>query len=120
MIYTIGYVGRKPEELKKLAEELDAIVLDIRFSPLSRIPHWNGEALSKLLRLRYRHVPSLGNLNYKNGGPIMIADYRLGRETIIQQSRNVILMCVCKSLGLCHRRVVGDFLRREGIEVKDL
>jgi uncharacterized protein (DUF488 family) len=64
-LYTFGYSGKQPEELHTLAEQLDALVADIRFSPRSRVPHWNGGSLVRRLGHRYRHLPALGNRNYK-------------------------------------------------------
>ncbi len=45
MIYTFGYTGKKPSDLKAEAERLDAVVVDIRFSPNSRVPHWRMTTL---------------------------------------------------------------------------
>ncbi|OGF05220.1 MAG: hypothetical protein A2W00_04540 [Candidatus Eisenbacteria bacterium RBG_16_71_46] len=44
-IYLAGYTGRKPERLRDLATQLDAIVCDIRYAPRSRAPYWSKEAL---------------------------------------------------------------------------
>lgn len=76
-LYTFGYSGKQPEELLALAEQLDAIVADIRFSPRSRVPHWNSGRLARLLGDRYRHLPALGNRSYKDG-PIEIVDLDAG------------------------------------------
>lgn len=38
-LYTFGYTGKSPDELRALAAQLDALVADIRFSPRSRVPH---------------------------------------------------------------------------------
>ena len=37
-LYTFGYGGRLSDQLLALAEWLDGVVVDIRFSPRSRIP----------------------------------------------------------------------------------
>jgi uncharacterized protein (DUF488 family) len=37
-LYTLGYNGRLLYQLQALAEHLDAVVVDLRFSPRSRIP----------------------------------------------------------------------------------
>jgi len=58
-LYTFGYSGRSPHHLRALAEALDAVVVDIRFRPRSRIPDWNAGRLQKLLGDRYRHLPAL-------------------------------------------------------------
>ena len=72
-LFTIGYTGRKPEELKALADE-GKLILDVRLSPNSRVPRWRQEALRNLLAGLYMHRPELGNVNYKNGGPVKLAD----------------------------------------------
>ena len=63
-LYTFGYSDRRPDQLRTLAERLDGVVVDIRFSPRSRIPAWTGGRLRKLLGERYRHLLALGNQNY--------------------------------------------------------
>lgn len=55
-LYTFGYAGRSPDELPALAAQLDAFVADIRFSQRSRVPHWSGGRLAKLLGDRYQHL----------------------------------------------------------------
>jgi uncharacterized protein (DUF488 family) len=76
-LYTFGYSGRTPDELQTLVEQLDMMVADIRFSPRSRLPDWSGGRLQKLLGDRYRHLPTLGNRNYK-GGPVEFVDLETG------------------------------------------
>ena len=49
------------------------MVVDIRFSPRSRIPDWSGGRLQKLLESRCHHLPVLGNRKYK-GGPVEFVD----------------------------------------------
>ena len=118
-VYTIGYSGRKPGQILDLAEELDAIVFDIRFSPRSRIPHWNGSSLSQLLGKRYCHVKAFGNRNYR-GGSIAIVSYNVGKSKIAASEKAVILMCVCKDAQRCHRTLIAEWLKRDGFEVEEL
>lgn len=118
-IYTIGYTGRKPDQLKALAEQLDATVYDIRFSPRSRAPHWNRGRLEAMLGDRYMHIGELGNRNYK-AGPIEIADLDAGLARIQDHPRPVILMCACKDLAGCHRSVISKHLQALGLEVEEL
>ena len=47
-IYTCGYTGRTPAGLRGLAVDHDALVVDIRYSPTSRVPHWREGALMTL------------------------------------------------------------------------
>ena len=103
-LYTFGYSGRTPHELQTLAEKLNAVVVDIRFSPRSRIPDWSGGRLQNLLGDRYRHLPSLGNRNYK-GGPIEFVDLEAGVVEVgeLLRQQPVILLCVCADVQRCHR-----------------
>lgn len=117
-VYTIGYGGRKPSEIKQIAEALDAIVFDIRFSPRSRNPQWAGKNVKALLGDRYHHVREFGNRNYK-GGAIELVDFDAGRGLIEDSSRPVILMCVCKDPACCHRTTIAEQLRAEGFEVEE-
>jgi uncharacterized protein (DUF488 family) len=118
-VYTIGYGGRTPAEIEQLAQDLDATVFDIRFSPRSRDPRWSRKQLGELLDSRYRHVRELGNVNYK-GGPIELVDFDAGRELIEQSDRPVILMCVCRDPRICHRTVVAHRLREAGLSVTEI
>lgn len=118
-LYTFGYSGHQPEKLLALAEQLDAIVADIRFSPRSRVPHWNGGRLAKLLGGRYHHLPALGNRNYK-GGPVEIVDLEAGLAQVadLLAHQPVILLCVCAEVERCHRRLVAEaVIARYGVSV---
>ena len=103
-LYTYGYSGRTPHELQTLAEQLEAVVADIRFSPRSRIPDWSGGRLQKLLGDRYRHLPALGNRNYR-GGPVEFVDLATGVVEVgeLLRQRPVILLYVCADVQRCHR-----------------
>ena len=121
-IYGLGYTGRTPEQIRKIAEEKNAVVLDIRFSPRSRNPQFAGSNIAASLVGRYQHVRDLGNRNYK-GGPIDIVDFEEGRKIIDQigeTGQNVILMCMCKKPSVCHRTIVMSMLRQEDYETEEL
>jgi uncharacterized protein (DUF488 family) len=92
-----------------LAEQVDALVVDIRFSPRSRIAHWSGGRLAKLPGNRYYHLPALGNRNYK-GGPVDIVDLEGGMAQVaaLLARQPVILLCVCSDLHRCHRLLVAE------------
>jgi uncharacterized protein (DUF488 family) len=108
-LYTFGYSGKQPDELLALAEQLDAIVVDIRFSPRSRVPQWSGGRLARLLGDRYCHLPALGNRNYK-GGPIELVDLETGIAQVadLLAHQPVILLCVCGDVQHCHRRLAAE------------
>lgn len=117
-VYTFGYSGHTSAQLKQLAEELDAIVFDIRFSPRSRDPQWSGKRLRAALGHRYQHIRELGNENYKSG-PIQLVDFEAGRKLIEDSSNPIILMCVCQNYRDCHRAVVASKLSQLGIATKE-
>ena len=64
-IYTIGYSGSKPDQIKQLLDDKVAVLFDIRFSPWSRVPQWSKSNLAATVgEERYFHVKPLGNANY--------------------------------------------------------
>jgi hypothetical protein len=105
----------------QLRKEKLAGLLDIRYAARSRVPHWNKGALQKLLGERYVHVPALGNVRYKLGPPIEIADYAAGRAAIEAcEYHAVVLLCACADAATCHRSTVGDLLKADGYEVVEM
>jgi hypothetical protein len=105
-LYTAGYgrAGWDPESLLERAEELDAIIVDIRLSPKSRIPEWRKSYLAALWGRRYWHCHDLGNVNYK-GGPIVLQNPETGVRSVLEilERQSVILLCVCADVARCHR-----------------
>jgi uncharacterized protein (DUF488 family) len=121
-LYTAGYTGLKPEELKATAERLGAVVADIRFRPFSRNPAWSKVNVSKALGDRYQHIQALGNRNYK-GGPIDLLGVEAGIGIVgtLLETQPVILLCVCTNVETCHRKTVAEKLAEAlGCEVKHL
>lgn len=119
-LYTFGYSGRLPDQLQALVEQLDAVVVDIRFSPRSRIPDWNGGRLQKLLGKRYRHLRALGNRNYK-GGPVEFVDLAAGVVEVgeLLRQQPVVLLCVCADVQRCHRLLAAEAIAaRYGVIVE--
>ena len=114
-LYDLGYQTIKdPAILVQVAEKLDAIVMDVRFSPRSRDYRWNMATLASLLQAsplhpRYVHVAELGNVNYKGwNAPIQISHlpYGLKLISIALEAKPVILMCTCRDRSTCHRLVI--------------
>lgn len=99
------------EAIKKKAEELDAYVLDIRYMAGSRAPVWRKASFVNALKDRYVHVQALGNENYK-GGAMKLHNFDEGLSYVskILPFNNVMLMCACTDVRLCHRRVVCNKL----------
>jgi uncharacterized protein (DUF488 family) len=112
-LYTLGYTGIKPAQLLQKATELKAIVLDTRYSPRSRAPQWNGLELQNLLGQQYQHLPALGNINYKSGGPIEINLPKVGTQQVVSilAGQAAILLCACPDVETCHRRIVAEMVQ---------
>jgi uncharacterized protein (DUF488 family) len=121
-LYTLGYTGLLPADLLQLTQHLDAVLADIRFSPYSRHPQWHKANLLDLLGDRYRHIPELGNVNYKGdlGAGIILKDVEQGTIEVARliQQQSVILLCACKDWHACHRQTAADEMQqRYNVEV---
>lgn len=62
-IYTMGYAGWAPADLRDEVLRLGVTLIDVRIAPTSKSPQWRKEALAALLGPRYTHLPALGNRN---------------------------------------------------------
>lgn len=121
--FTFGYQGQKSEELLAAVNEMGAVLCDIRLVPYSRWqPAWNKRNLQVLFGDSYQHIPQLGNLNYKNGGPLAIADMEAGLQMVLDllEQQPVVLMCVCRNTVSCHRLQVAQRLLGLSIQVNEL
>lgn len=121
--YLTGYTGRPtrtPEQLRQLAINLDAVVVDSRYSPRSRVAHWCGGALRELLGDRYMYNASFGNRTYRQG-IITLADPDFGLKRLDHQGvMRAIILCACADGETCHRKQVGDFLAAHGWTVREV
>lgn len=121
-LYDFGYQSIKTgQDLKLLAEALDAVVLDIRHSPKAKNPDFAGSNLATLLEARYQHVPELGNTSYKSThGEITFKDFEAGAarvRALLEAGTNVIVMCACWQRTACHRyEFVTRFAKEYGEE----
>ena len=118
-VYLIGYQRLSPDRLIHICEGLGAYLVDVRYSPRSRLPVWNGSSL-RARYPRYLHLRALGNRNYKGEGPIEIVDYAAGKAELEALDAPAVLMCVCHAPEGCHRTVVGEMLRADGFTVTEL
>jgi hypothetical protein len=115
-IYTFGYGGQQPDTLRRHRDNLNALLLDVRMQAWSKAAQWRPDGLKLLVgQSNYLHLPQLGNVNYKNGGPIRLADpdaaLPLVREVLAE--RPVILLCGCANILTCHRAVAARVLGRK-------
>lgn len=114
-IYTFGTQRRKLEELVNLVDEYDAIVIDVRYAPYSRVPEWNQPDMRYALGSGYYYsVCALGNVNYRqHDAPIKLADPKAGIEIIrkvMEDFKSVILVCYEEAPADCHRSIVATLL----------
>jgi uncharacterized protein (DUF488 family) len=109
-IYTFGTQRRQLQELVELAQALDAVVCDVRYSPRSRVEHWNKRVMARALGERYRHMQGFGNINYKNGKPTELKDPAgalAETQAILDGGRSIILLCYEEHPEDCHRRLAA-------------
>ena len=64
-VFTFGYAGVLLGAFLHVVEQIDATLLDCRYSPRSRRPEWSGVTLRRQLGSRYLHVKDWGNPLYK-------------------------------------------------------
>lgn len=94
-----------------------ALLVDVRWSPRSRLPGWGGAAL----RLRYgkRYLPLghvLGNMAYRSrqSGQIQIADLGAGIQQLLgllDEQSPLLLLCGCATYEQCHRRIICEAIQ---------
>lgn len=123
-IYDLGYQEIGDFDLiARTVFELDALLIDIRLKAQSPTPVWRAQAFSSKLGARYRHLPELGNVNYRSTGEIKIRDLQKGLGTVLQlvKMTNLVLMCACKNRQGCHRQAVAwEIQNNHGISVHPL
>jgi len=118
--YTTGFAGKEINDLKPMLERLDAILIDVRFSPSeSERLRWRQIYLKALLREKYRHVTHLGIRSTRAGGGD-IHHLDLGIKILLSFGSNAVLMCECAEIADCHRRLIAEELRRRGFETAEL
>jgi uncharacterized protein (DUF488 family) len=120
LIYTIGYSGWKIEDVEAVLERLDAILVDVRMVPRTRwTPAWNSSVLHDRLGDRYVWLREFGNRNYKGTfEQIEIADFPAGEKRLRELTatgKAVVLMCGCRDVNICHRKVLAERLAVEWV-----
>ena len=117
--YTTGYSGKDVADLRRLLASIDAVLVDIRFSPTSELMKWRQVYLQTLLREKYHHVMQLGNRAFREN-KFMIQNVELGIKILTGLGANAVLFCSCEELKQCHRFVIMEELRRRGFEVGEI
>lgn len=118
--YLTGYTGkptRNPEQLRQLAINLGAVVVDSRYNPQSRVAHWNREALRNIVgRSAYLHLRSFGNRNYR-AGSILLDNPDHGLNLLNQHTTETFIILCGET---CHRKQVGEYLAANGWTVREV
>lgn len=119
-IFDFGYLSKIPQdELKTYLARTGAIIVDARFSPMSRDPRWRKSFLEKQLGEHYTHQKDLGNKNYKVGDhSIEFVNLESGFTFVKNELEKhpVIIMCGCWDRPSCHRtEFVRIFEQRTGM-----
>lgn len=127
-LFTYGY-GKSGNlrDLRQRSLDLDAFVIDVRYSPSSKNPTWRKDNLRDALGTmadinadpydgmpRYVHLQSCGNKNYKGDGPTELAAPNTCVERLdeaLSTEFSIILLCYCPDPHYCHRSEVVDLLR---------
>lgn len=117
--YTTGYAGKDINDLKPLLNSLNAVLVDLRFSPTDDVLRWRPIYLKALLRGKYHHIPQLGNRVFREG-KAQIQNLDLGIKILMSFNANAILMCKCGDTNECHRISIARELRRKGFEAEEL
>jgi len=98
---------------------LDAVLVDVRFSPTGEIMRWRQIYLKALLREKYHHLPHLGSRAFREG-KAKIQNLDLGIKILISFNVNGVLMCECGDPKKCHRLLIAQELWNKGFEAEEL
>ena len=139
-VWTIGHSIRLADEFDEilLAHQIGALV-DVRSFPGSRrYPHFNKPELSSNLEavgILYAHNPQLGgrrrpsreskNMAWKNASFRAYADHMESEEfkqgihdlLEIARAKPTAIMCAEALWWRCHRSLISDFLKAQGLAV---
>lgn len=140
-IWTIGHSTREIDDFVSLLKKNGIrVVADVRMFPGSRrYPQFGREALAKSLSeagIRYEHFPELGgrrktnpdskNTAWRNESFRGYADYmetedfRKGIKRladVAETSGPTAVMCAEAVWWRCHRSLISDYLKAQGVEV---
>lgn len=138
-IVTLGYEGRKLDQFLLILKGNNVCrLIDVRNNPFSMKPGYSKNQLAKALEtigVSYLHLPELGiesrrrrNLT-KEGISSLFQCYEreldakgnvLNRIKELAQKEKVALMCFEAEVTDCHRGVIAQRFRDEGLNVVDL
>ena len=139
-LWTVGHSTRPQEMLIRLLEDngIQALADVRRYAASRRHPQFNREALERSLStagIDYFWLPEFGgrrvprqdsrNTAWRNRGFRGYADYmetdafRLAIESLVQRARTrrTAIMCAELAWQQCHRGLISDYLKVQGIKV---
>jgi len=142
-LWTIGHSTRPFKELLEALESFEIeLLVDVRSFPGSRrYPQFNREQLKLTLAeagIEYLHFPELGgrrnarpdslNMAWRNKMFRGYADYmetvefRKGIARLLEVARahRTAIMCAEAVWWRCHRSLISDYLKANGVEVKHI
>jgi uncharacterized protein (DUF488 family) len=139
-IVTIGYEGKTIDKfLNELITNKINVVVDVRKNAYSMKFGFQHNKLKNYLEkidVGYVHMPELGipsesrkNLKTHEDYQVLFANYKRELETktgylekikSLGQNKKVSLMCFEKDIKYCHRGIIAEWLREDGVEVIDL
>lgn len=118
-VYTWGYTRVSSrsvwpvDELQRLRAERNALVVDVRFKPVSRFRQWGQRSLERAFGDDYVHIQAFGNLNWASWTkPIVLVDPAAGLaqlKPLVSAERPPLLLCMCPDT-FCHRTDVARYL----------
>lgn len=121
-VYPCGYSVHSAQIAALMEADSSLLLVDLRKSPDSRIPAWKSSRLRTPYGQRYGWFgETLGNLNYKTGGPVRLANPGPGIACLVrklQQGHNLLLLCGCANFETCHRREVVTLLKQAIPEIE--
>lgn len=120
-IYTLGYSNFTIDQISQIVKVTDSVLVDVRLRAWSRNPDYCKSRIMAVFGERYLHVPEFGNVNYKDrSAPQVIKDFDGGLHRLSEINSNVILMCVCPNLAVCHRSILSYRMRQLGFDVTEI
>lgn len=130
MIFTIGYEGLGIQRfLELLQENRVRTLLDCRYNATSRNPDFSKNSLTSHLEragIQYRHLKEYGIPSEIRRSGNAIAWYMENVKPKIDASlvelfeQPVCFMCMERNSGSCHRKVILDAMREQGIDGREL
>jgi uncharacterized protein (DUF488 family) len=130
MIFTIGYEGLGIERfLEILRENRVRTLLDCRYDAISRNPDFSKSSLTSHLErigIQYRHLKEYGIPREirKSGNALYWymenVKPKIDISLVELFEQPVCFMCMERNSASCHRKVILDTMREQGIDGREL